>query len=71
MEPDQPICRRRNNVHAAYVNAALVIKLFDLRQAENLLLREGVPREVIARVLLVGQPTRNITPSSWEQQFSR
>lgn len=71
MKTDQPTCRRRNHVYAAYVNAALVIRTFDLRQAENLLLREGVPRKVIARVVLAGQPCRNVTPSSWAQQFCR
>jgi len=72
MVTDHPtICRRHNHVHAAYVNAALVIKQFDLRQAENMLLREGVPRKVIARILLVGHPYRNIDPSSWKQQFAR
>lgn len=71
MTADQPsICRRRNDVQAAYVNAALVIKQFDLRQAENMLLREGVSHEVIARVLLTGQPLRHVSQSSWAEQFS-
>jgi len=65
------VCRRSNHVHAAYVNAASIIKQFDLRRAENLLLREGIPREVIARVLLVGHPTRATVPASWTQQFNR
>ena len=43
-----------NYVYAAFVNAARVIKQFDRRRAENLLLREGVPQEVIARVVLTG-----------------
>lgn len=64
-------CRRQNHVHAAYVNAASVIKQFDLRRAENLLLREGVPREVIARVLLTGFPVRATVQSTWAHQFSR
>jgi hypothetical protein len=71
MKANQPTCRRNNQVHAAYVNAALVIKQFDLRQAENMLIREGVRREVIARVLLIGNPTRSVTPSSWAEQFCR
>ena len=71
MATEPPICRRRNHVHAAYVNAALVIAQYNLRQAENLLVREGVPREVIVRVLLVGQRIRMIVPSSWAQQFCR
>jgi hypothetical protein len=72
MTPDElSNCRRTNHVHAAYVNAALVVKQYDLRRAEQLLLREGVPRHVISRVLLVGQPCRHITPSTWAQQFSR
>ena len=68
---DFSICRRRSHIHAAYINAALVVAQYDLRRAENLLLREGIPREVIARVLLVGQRFRNVTPSSWAQQFCR
>lgn len=69
MELNQITCRRRNHVHAAYVNAALVIKQFDARQAESLRLWEGVPRAVIERVLLGGQPLRPMTPASWTQQF--
>jgi len=69
MASESLTCRRRNHVHAAYVDAALVIAQFDLRRAENLLLREGIPRKLIARVLLVGKPFRNGTPSSWAQQF--
>jgi hypothetical protein len=71
MSADQPTCRRNNHVHAAYVNAALVIKQFDLRQAENMLIREGLPREVIARALLFGNPTRRGNPTSWAEQFCR
>jgi hypothetical protein len=71
MNTGQPTCRRSNQVHAAYVNAALIIKQFDLRRAENMLIREGVPREVIARVILIGNPTRNVTPPSWAEQFCR
>lgn len=58
-------------MHAAYVNAASVIKQFDLRRAENLLLQEGVPREVIARVSLAGFPVRATAQATWAQQFSR
>lgn len=54
-------CRRHDHVRAAYVNAALVIKECDKRRAENMLLRENVPRAVIARVLLTGQPVRRVT----------
>lgn len=44
--------RRRNHVHAAYVNAALVIKeLLGPRRAETMLANEGVSQEVIVRVL--------------------
>jgi len=39
----------KNYLYAAYVNAASIIKQFDRRRAENLLLREGMLREVIAR----------------------
>lgn len=72
MEANHPTsCRRRNHVHAAYVNAALAIKQFDLRRAENLLVREGVPRKVIGRILLADQPCRRLNPSSWAQQFTK
>lgn len=54
-----------------YVNAALVIKQVEVHQAEELLLREKIPRKVIERVLRMGQPIRTATPSSWAQQFSR
>lgn len=44
--------RRRNHVHAAYVNAALVIKeLLGPRRAEVMLADEGVSQEVIVRML--------------------
>lgn len=44
--------RRRNHVHAAYVNAALVIKeLLGPRRAAAMLANEGVSQEVIFRML--------------------
>lgn len=47
-----PICRRRNYVHAAYVNAALTIsKLSNLQRAENVLAQAEVSKSVIARIL--------------------
>lgn len=50
---EQPVCNRRNHVHAAYVSAAIKIKdELGVRRAEEFLIREGVPRSVIARVLL-------------------
>lgn len=56
---EQPTCNRRNHVHAAYVSAAITIKNeLGLRRAEEFLVREGVPRSVIARVLLTGGPYR-------------
>jgi hypothetical protein len=52
-------CRRCNHVHAAYVEAAIrLTTLTSVRQAEDMLIREGVPREVIARVLLLKGPYR-------------
>ena len=46
-------CRRHNHVHAAYVNAALtVFEHVDMRHAEDMLQRAGVPTAVISRVLL-------------------
>jgi len=46
------LTRRRNHVHAAYVNAALVIKeLLGPRRAEAMLANEGVSQEVIVRML--------------------
>lgn len=52
-------CRRRNHVHAAYVEAAIrVSALSSVRRAEDMLIREGVPRKVIARVLLQKGPYR-------------
>lgn len=52
-------CRRHNHVHAAYVNAALtVFEHVDLRHAEDMLQRAGVPAMVIARVLLTDGPHR-------------
>lgn len=46
------LCRRRNYVHAAYVNAALVIKeLLGSRRAEVMLADEGVSQDVIIRML--------------------
>jgi len=51
--------RRRNHVHAAYVEAAIrLVTLTSARQAEDMLRREGVPKDVIARVLLQKGPHR-------------
>lgn len=56
---DQPGCRRRNHVHAAYVNAAIrLVRHFAAHRVEAMLLSEGVPRDVIERVLLVDSPHR-------------
>lgn len=45
-------CRRRNHVHAAYVNAALTIShLINVERAEGLLVEQGIARPVIVRIL--------------------
>jgi hypothetical protein len=45
-------CRRFNYVGAAHVNAALIIlQIYDLQRATNLLKAAEIPDEVIARVL--------------------
>jgi hypothetical protein len=49
-------------MHAAYIDAALIIKQFDFGRAEDMRIRERIP-QVIGRVLLIGNPTRNVTPS--------
>lgn len=52
-------CRRHNHAHAAYVEAAIKLSATtSVRQAEDMLIREGVPRNVIARVLLIKGPYR-------------
>lgn len=49
--------RRRNHVHAAFVNAAINIQeLVSTERAVALLLREGLPSEVICRVLRRSRP---------------
>lgn len=59
VEPKVITCRRSNHVYAAYVEAAIRLSsLTTLRQAENMLIREGVPMKVIARVLLSKGPYR-------------
>jgi len=63
--------RRRNHVQVAYVNEASIIKQFYLQRTEELLLREGVPRDVIDRAVLTGYPVRATAQASWAQQFSR
>lgn len=56
---DQVCCRRHNHVHAAYVNAAIRLRRFlGAERVEAMLLHEGVPKDVIARVLLVDSPHR-------------
>ena len=46
------LSRRRNHVHAAYVNATLIIKeSIGPRRAETILAGEGGSQEVIARTL--------------------
>jgi hypothetical protein len=46
------LSRRRNHVHPAHVNAALIIKeLLGPRRAETMLADEGVSQKVIARML--------------------
>jgi len=57
-------CRRHNHVHAAYVNAALtVFERVDLRHAEDMLQRAGVPTAVVERVLLQ-EGSRRTRPSA-------
>jgi hypothetical protein len=52
-------CRRQNYVGAAYVNAALTIfQFYDFRRAVKMLEKEGIPDEVIARVLSAGSVRR-------------
>lgn len=56
---DRPGCRRHNHVHAAYVNAAIrLIHHLGAKRVETMLLREGVSRDVITRVLFVDSPHR-------------
>ena len=46
------LCRRQNYMHAAYVNAALVIKeLLGSRRAGVMLADEGISQDVIVRML--------------------
>lgn len=54
------LCRRRNRLQAAYVNAALTIsQQVSVKRAEAILVEQGVPERVIARVLhLNGQLRR-------------
>jgi hypothetical protein len=59
MTQENESCRRHNHVHAAYVEAAIrLVTLTSARQAEDMLKREGVPKSVIARVLLQKGPHR-------------
>lgn len=54
------ICRRRNRLQAAYVNAALTIsKVVSAQRAEAILVEQGVPERVIARVLYLNGLRRN------------
>ena len=55
------ICRRSNYVHAAYVNAALKLKFqMDVDDVFRLLSKEGVNGAVIARVLFMMGPFREL-----------
>jgi len=48
----QRVCRRRNRLQAAYVDAALRIsQLVSVQRAEAVLLEQGLPQRVIDRVL--------------------
>jgi hypothetical protein len=54
-----PHNRRNNYVQAAYVDAALSIRdSHGLRKAEHILSNEGVPGEVIDRILFTSGPQR-------------
>lgn len=56
---DGSTCRRRNLVQAAYVDAAITLcKNGVQRQAENFLVREGLPNNVVSRVVLEHGPFR-------------
>ena len=53
------VCRRKNYVQAAYVNAALALHNGNNSERLKSLLRsQGVPEDVIARVLFRGGPAR-------------
>lgn len=54
------VCRRRNRLQAAYVNAALTIsKVVSVQRAEAILAEQGVPQRVIVRVLYLNGLRRN------------
>ena len=58
-----PHNRRYNYVQAAYVDAALSIRdSHGLHKAEHILSNEGVPGEVIDRVLFTSGPQRRKNP---------
>jgi hypothetical protein len=58
-----PHNRRYNYVQAAYVDAALSIRdSHGLRKAEHILSKEGVPGEVIDRILFTSGPQRRKYP---------
>ncbi|MEW6762447.1 MAG: hypothetical protein AB1437_16630 [Pseudomonadota bacterium] len=54
------VCRRRNRLQAAYVNAALTIsKVVSVQRAEAVLAEQGLPERVIVRVLYLNGLRRN------------
>lgn len=54
------VCRRRNRLQAAYVDAALTIsQVVNVQRAEAMLMEQGVPQRVIARVLHLNGLRRN------------
>jgi hypothetical protein len=61
MRPEQLYaCRRRNHVHAAFVEAALTIReTLGLDRAIAFLVREGVLQATIERVLISRGPRRH------------
>lgn len=54
------LCRRRNRLQAAYVNAALTIsQQVSVQRAEAILVEQGVPERVIVRVLRLNGQLRS------------
>ncbi len=54
------VCRRRNRLQAAYVDAALTIsQVVNVQRAAAMLMEQGVPQRVIARVLHLNGLRRN------------
>ena len=53
-------CRRKNYVHAAYVNAALsLLDGKNVGRLESMLYNQGISRNVISRILFSDGPFRN------------